>query len=107
MTPAAALKIPTPTNQGFVFDCTVVTLTMSFLCVLQKEEVVPAGKEKEVRSKDGGPGLSVALNHEDLYFPSVDLLTAQVHTQSHVLLQRHDATGHPAAVHSPCMPSVF
>lgn len=68
---------------------------------------MPAGKEKEVRSKDGSPGLSVALNHEDLYFPSVDLLTAQVHTQSLVLLKQHDAAGRPAAVHSPCMPSVF
>lgn len=59
----------------------VVTLMMPFLCVLQEEEVRPVGKEKEVRSKDSGPGLSVDLNHEDLYFPSVDLLTAQVHTQ--------------------------
>lgn len=59
----------------------VVTLTMPFLCVLQKEEVSPVGKEKEFRSKDSGPGLPVDLNHEDLYFPSVDLLTAQVHTR--------------------------
>ncbi|KAG8008773.1 Next to BRCA1 gene 1 protein [Nibea albiflora] len=43
----------------------------------QKEELRPVEKEKEVRSKDGGPGLSVDLNQEDYYFPSVDLLTAQ------------------------------
>ncbi|TKS89493.1 BRCA1 gene 1 protein [Collichthys lucidus] len=45
----------------------------------RKEELRPVEKEKEkeVRSKDGGPGLSVDLNHEDYYFPSVDLLTAQ------------------------------
>ncbi|KAM9336709.1 NBR1 autophagy cargo receptor a [Symphorus nematophorus] len=44
-----------------------------------KEEVRPVEKEKEkvVRTKDGGLGLSVELNHEDYYFPSVDLLTAQ------------------------------
>lgn len=42
-----------------------------------KEEVRPVEKEKEVRTKDSGPGLSVDLNHEDYYFPSVDLLTAQ------------------------------
>ncbi|XP_035516906.1 NBR1 autophagy cargo receptor a isoform X2 [Morone saxatilis] len=42
-----------------------------------KEEVMPVEKEKEVRSKDSSPGLSVDLNHEDYYFPSVDLLTAQ------------------------------
>uniref|UniRef100_A0A8C4HTJ1 NBR1 autophagy cargo receptor a n=1 Tax=Dicentrarchus labrax TaxID=13489 RepID=A0A8C4HTJ1_DICLA len=41
------------------------------------EEVMPVEKEKEVRSKDSSPGLSVDLNHEDYYFPSVDLLTAQ------------------------------
>lgn len=42
-----------------------------------KEEARPIGKEKEVRSKDSGPSLSVNVNHEDYYFPSVDLLTAQ------------------------------
>nr|XP_046232480.1 NBR1 autophagy cargo receptor a [Scatophagus argus] len=42
-----------------------------------KEELRPVEKEKEVRSKDSGPGLSVDLNHDDYYFPSVDLLTAQ------------------------------
>lgn len=54
--------------------------------MLQKEELRPVEKEKEkeVRSKDGGPGLSVDLNHEDYYFPSVDLLTAQVHTHKAV-----------------------
>lgn len=59
----------------------VVILMMPFLCVLQKEEVRPVEKEKEVRPKDSGPGLSVDMNHDDYYFPSVDLLTAQVHTQ--------------------------
>lgn len=59
---------------------TVAILMMPFLCVLKKEEVRPVEKEKEVRTKDSGPGLSVDLNHEDYYFPSVDLLTAQVHT---------------------------
>lgn len=49
--------------------------------MLQKEEVRPVEKDKEVRSKDSCPGLSVDLNHEDFYLPSVDLLTAQVHTQ--------------------------
>ncbi|XP_037611625.1 NBR1 autophagy cargo receptor a isoform X2 [Sebastes umbrosus] len=38
-----------------------------------KEEVSQVEKEKEVN----GPDLSVDLNHEDYYFPSVDLLTAQ------------------------------
>ncbi|XP_042363391.1 NBR1 autophagy cargo receptor a [Plectropomus leopardus] len=42
-----------------------------------KEEARPADKAKELKSKEGGPGLSVELNHEDYYFPSVDLLTAQ------------------------------
>ncbi|CAJ1080171.1 NBR1 autophagy cargo receptor a isoform X1 [Xyrichtys novacula] len=42
-----------------------------------REEAKPAEKKKEVRSKDSGPGFAVDLNHEDLYFPSVDLLTAQ------------------------------
>lgn len=42
-----------------------------------KEEVRPGEREKEVRSKDSSPGLSVDLNHDDYYFPSVDLLTAQ------------------------------
>ncbi|XP_070707663.1 NBR1 autophagy cargo receptor a isoform X2 [Pempheris klunzingeri] len=42
------------------------------------KEVRPLEKEreKEVRSKDSGPGLPVDLNHDDYYFPSV-LLTAQ------------------------------
>lgn len=38
----------------------------------------PVEKE-EVRARDSDPGLFVDLNHEDYYFPSVDLLTAQVH----------------------------
>ncbi|KAM3591490.1 uncharacterized protein V6R79_002644 [Siganus canaliculatus] len=43
-----------------------------------KEEVRPVEKQGEVgRSKDGGHDLSVELKHEDYYFPSVDLLTAQ------------------------------
>uniref|UniRef100_A0A673B1F4 NBR1 autophagy cargo receptor a n=1 Tax=Sphaeramia orbicularis TaxID=375764 RepID=A0A673B1F4_9TELE len=41
----------------------------------RKNEVRPVEKEKEVRSKDNI--LSVDINHEDYYFPSVDLLTAQ------------------------------
>ncbi|XP_034717346.1 NBR1 autophagy cargo receptor a isoform X3 [Etheostoma cragini] len=41
-----------------------------------KEEAMPVEKE-EVMARDGDPGLSVDLNHEDYYFPSVDLLTAQ------------------------------
>lgn len=52
---------------------------MPLLCLLQKEQLRPV--EKEIRSKDSGTGLSVDLSHEDYYFPSVDLLTAQVHTQ--------------------------
>ncbi|XP_035853140.1 NBR1 autophagy cargo receptor a isoform X2 [Sander lucioperca] len=40
------------------------------------EEVRPVEKE-EVRARDSDPGLFVDLNHEDYYFPSVDLLTAQ------------------------------
>ncbi|XP_062298022.1 NBR1 autophagy cargo receptor a [Scomber scombrus] len=44
-----------------------------------KEQLRPVEKEKEkeIRSKDSGTGLSVDLSHEDFYFPSVDLLTAQ------------------------------
>uniref|UniRef100_UPI0037E9B5A6 NBR1 autophagy cargo receptor a isoform X4 n=1 Tax=Semicossyphus pulcher TaxID=241346 RepID=UPI0037E9B5A6 len=42
-----------------------------------KEDFKPAERKKEVRSKDDGPGFAVDLNHEDFYFPSVDLLTAQ------------------------------
>ncbi|XP_032357961.1 NBR1 autophagy cargo receptor a isoform X8 [Etheostoma spectabile] len=41
-----------------------------------KEEAMPVEKE-EVMARDSDPGLSVDLNHEDYYFPSVDLLTAQ------------------------------
>lgn len=58
-----------------------------FLFVLQKDELRPV--EKEVRAKDSGPGLSVELDHEDYryYFPSVDLLTAQVLSQKALLSQ--------------------
>ncbi|KAM6964413.1 NBR1 autophagy cargo receptor a isoform 3-T3 [Tautogolabrus adspersus] len=43
-----------------------------------KEDVKPAEKTREVRSQDSpGPGFAIDLSHEDLYFPSVDLLTAQ------------------------------
>ncbi|XP_065806133.1 NBR1 autophagy cargo receptor a isoform X3 [Labrus bergylta] len=43
-----------------------------------KEDVKPAEKKREVRSQDSpGPGFAIDLSHEDLYFPSVDLLTAQ------------------------------
>lgn len=55
-----------------------MTLMVPILFVLQKEELKPA--EKEVRSKNSGSGFPVDLHHEDYYFPSVDLLTAQVHT---------------------------
>uniref|UniRef100_A0A1A8HFN9 Neighbor of brca1 gene 1 n=1 Tax=Nothobranchius korthausae TaxID=1143690 RepID=A0A1A8HFN9_9TELE len=40
-----------------------------------KEEVKPV--EKEVRTMDSGCAFTVDLPHEDYYFPSVDLLTAQ------------------------------
>ncbi|KAK5618832.1 hypothetical protein CRENBAI_010582 [Crenichthys baileyi] len=40
-----------------------------------KEEVKPA--EKEITPKESGSALPVDLPHEDFYFPSVDLLTAQ------------------------------
>uniref|UniRef100_A0A1A8IGB8 Neighbor of brca1 gene 1 n=1 Tax=Nothobranchius kuhntae TaxID=321403 RepID=A0A1A8IGB8_NOTKU len=40
-----------------------------------KEEVKPV--EKEVRTRDSGCAFTVDLPHEDYYFPSVDLLTAQ------------------------------
>lgn len=46
--------------------------------VLQKEEARSLVKEKRVRSKDSIFDLSVDLNHDDFYFPSVELLTAQV-----------------------------
>ncbi|XP_061565046.1 next to BRCA1 gene 1 protein-like isoform X1 [Cololabis saira] len=39
-----------------------------------KEEVRPV---RQVRSMNSGSGLPVDLHHEDYYFPSVDLLTAQ------------------------------
>ncbi|XP_029933250.1 NBR1 autophagy cargo receptor a [Myripristis murdjan] len=42
-----------------------------------KEEVRPVEKEKEDRCRDSGTGMSVDLIHNDYYFPSVDLLTAQ------------------------------
>lgn len=49
--------------------------------VLQKEEVRSLVKEK--RSKDGLFDLSVDLNHDDFYFPSVELLTAQVRPRNY------------------------
>lgn len=58
-------------------------LTNALLCLIQKDELRPLGKQqqqqlqKEVSDKDS---FCADLNHEDLYFPSVDLLTAQVHT---------------------------
>lgn len=55
----------------------VVPLTKALLCVIQKDELRPLGKQKEVRDKDN---VCADLTHEDLYFPSVDLLTAQVLT---------------------------
>ncbi|XP_047464560.1 NBR1 autophagy cargo receptor a isoform X2 [Mugil cephalus] len=42
-----------------------------------KVEVKPAEKEREVRPRVSIPDLSVDLHHDDYYFPSVDLLTAQ------------------------------
>lgn len=56
---------------------------MCFFFVLQKEEVKPA--EKEVKPKESSTGFPVDLSHEDYYFPSVDLLTAQVHTHRKVV----------------------
>ncbi|XP_035853141.1 NBR1 autophagy cargo receptor a isoform X4 [Sander lucioperca] len=50
--------------------------TISWTSETKKEEVRPVEKE-EVRARDSDPGLFVDLNHEDYYFPSVDLLTAQ------------------------------
>lgn len=47
----------------------------------KKEVVVVVVKEQEGSSQDSGPGLPVDLNHVDYYFPSVDLLTAQVHAR--------------------------
>lgn len=41
----------------------------------------------EVKPKEGSTGFPVDLSHEDFYFPSVDLLTAQVHTRSFVIPQ--------------------
>ncbi|XP_037319656.2 NBR1 autophagy cargo receptor a isoform X2 [Pungitius pungitius] len=43
----------------------------------EEDEVVVVKKEQEGRPQHSGPGLPVDLNHEDYYFPSVDLLTAQ------------------------------
>lgn len=51
------------------------------LCAPQKEELRSVEKEKEARPKDNGPALAVDISHDDLYFPSIDLLTAQVHLQ--------------------------
>uniref|UniRef100_A0A8C6U7A0 NBR1 autophagy cargo receptor a n=1 Tax=Neogobius melanostomus TaxID=47308 RepID=A0A8C6U7A0_9GOBI len=42
-----------------------------------KEDFKCVKKEKEVRPKDIGPVLAMDISHDDLYFPSVDLLTAQ------------------------------
>ncbi|XP_042252767.1 NBR1 autophagy cargo receptor a isoform X1 [Thunnus maccoyii] len=42
-----------------------------------KEQLRPVEKERAIRSKDSSTILSVDLSHEDYYFPSVDLLTAQ------------------------------
>lgn len=53
-------------------------LTNVLLCLIQKDELSPLGKQqKEVSNKDS---FCADLSHDDLYFPSVDLLTAQVHT---------------------------
>uniref|UniRef100_A0A3Q4BYV4 Uncharacterized protein n=1 Tax=Mola mola TaxID=94237 RepID=A0A3Q4BYV4_MOLML len=43
----------------------------------QDEEVRAVKKDKGVSPKASSPGYSVDLNHEDFYFPSADLLTAQ------------------------------
>ncbi|KAM7381236.1 hypothetical protein PAMA_012198 [Pampus argenteus] len=48
---------------------------LAILCLLQKEQR-PVEKEKEIKSNECYTGLSVDL-HDDYYFPSVDLLTAQ------------------------------
>ncbi|XP_020773893.1 NBR1 autophagy cargo receptor a [Boleophthalmus pectinirostris] len=42
-----------------------------------KDDFKCVEKEKEVRPKDTGPVLAMDISHDDLYFPSVDLLTAQ------------------------------
>lgn len=55
-------------------------VTLSFWYVLQTEEGRPVEKEKGFRSKDSSVDFAIDLNHDDFYFPSVDLLTAQVHT---------------------------
>ncbi|XP_061565047.1 next to BRCA1 gene 1 protein-like isoform X2 [Cololabis saira] len=48
--------------------------TISWTSETKKEEVRPV---RQVRSMNSGSGLPVDLHHEDYYFPSVDLLTAQ------------------------------
>lgn len=50
---------------------------------LQKEEARSLVKEKTVSSKHSIFDLSVDLNHDDFYFPSVELLTAQVRPQKY------------------------
>uniref|UniRef100_A0A3B4B516 Nbr1 FW domain-containing protein n=1 Tax=Periophthalmus magnuspinnatus TaxID=409849 RepID=A0A3B4B516_9GOBI len=42
-----------------------------------KDDFKCVEKEKDVRPKDTGPVLAMDISHDDLYFPSVDLLTAQ------------------------------
>lgn len=54
---------------GVVFDVALM-IKMPFLSVSQKDEVRLVEKERELRTID--------VNHDDYYFPSVDLLTAQV-----------------------------
>ena len=54
---------------------------MILVLVLQQEELKAVKKDEGLRPKASGPGYSVELNHEDFYFPSADLLTAQVHAQ--------------------------
>lgn len=51
--------------------------------LLQKEEARSLVKEKRVSSKHSIFDLSVELNHDDFYFPSVELLTAQVRPQKY------------------------
>lgn len=51
--------------------------------LLQKEEVMSLVNERRFSSKHSIFDLSVDLNHDDFYFPSVELLTAQVRPQKH------------------------
>lgn len=53
--------------------------------LLQKEEAKSLVKEKKLSSKHSIFDLSVDLNHDDFYFPSVELLTAQVRPRKYAI----------------------